>query len=73
MKRDKELQNYKKLIGDKQYNNEYHALYVFARDSKFRHSKREYINDEFKLQKIKEKYKNGVTQDIINDMLGIKN
>ena len=72
MKKDEELLNYRRQIGDKQYDNEYHALYVFARDSKFRYSKREYENYESKLKSIKEKYKNGVSKDIINEMLDIK-
>lgn len=73
MKRDQELINYKNQIGYKKYDNEYKALYNFARDSKHRYSKQNYVNDDSKLKSIKEKYKNGVTIDIINNMLGIKN
>ena len=47
--------------------------FFFARDSKFRYSRKDYTNDMSKIKNIKEKYKNGVTQDTINDMLGIKN
>jgi hypothetical protein len=37
-----------------------------------RYSGERYINPPEKIQQIKEKYKNGVTMDVINEMLGIK-
>ena len=37
-----------------------------------RYSGERYINPPEKIQQIKEKYKNGVSIDVINEMLGIK-
>ena len=69
---DKELEEYKKSVGKDNYQREYNRLYLFAKQSKARFSKKEYENDKDKLNDIKEKYKNGVNMNHINEMLGIK-
>lgn len=69
---DKELVEYKKSVGKKEYLRQYHTLYVFARDCKERNSGLEYKNDAEKLNRLKEKYKSGVKAQDINEMLGIK-
>ena len=69
---DEELEEYKNLIGKDNYKQEYNRLYIFAKQTKTRYSKMKYENDENKLKEIKEKYKNGVNINDINEMLGIK-
>lgn len=70
---DKELEEYKRLIGADNYKREYNSLYIFAKQNKTRYSKKDYKNSKEKLKEIKEKYKNGVDINDINEMLGIKN
>ena len=70
---DKELEEYKKSVGKYNYQREYNRLYLFAKQSKSRFSKKEYENNKDKLNSIKEKYKNGVDIKDINEMLGITN
>ena len=70
---DKELEEYKKSVGKDNYQREYNRLYLFAKQSKARFSKKEYENNKDKLNSIKEKYKNGVDIKDINEMLGITN
>lgn len=67
-----ELLQYRKRIGDDEYRKQYLALYRFAEQSKRRHSGEKYENSNDRLQQIKDKYKNGVTKDIINEMVGIR-
>ncbi len=69
---DKELIEYKEQIGTKEYLKQYHALYIFARDSKERNSGLEYKNDAEKINKLKLKYKSGVKLQDIKEMLGIE-
>lgn len=69
---DKELIEYKKQIGDKEYLKQYHALYVFARDCRERNSGLEYKNDTEKINKLRVKYKSGVKLQDIKEMLGIE-
>lgn len=70
--RDEELAEYRKRIGPKKYKKEYAYFYSQASSKKSRFSKKDYENSPEKLKRIKEKYKNGVSQEIINQMLGIK-
>ena len=63
--RDKELVEYQKQIGKEIYSREYHRLYHWTKQHKGRHSNLEYENSKEKLQHIKEKYKNGVTPEIL--------
>ncbi len=70
--KDEELRAYQKRIGAKQYR----ALYLYevtkavrlARND-IRHSRTHYVNSAEKLNAIKEKYKNGVTQEIMEEWL----
>lgn len=71
--KDKELKAYQKRIGAKQYR----TLYLYevnkairlARND-IRHSRTHYVNLAEKLDAIKQKYKNGVTQEIMEEWLG---
>lgn len=70
---DKELKAYRKLIGVKEYEMQYHRLYSEAKQHKERYSGLEYTNSPERLQKIKEKYKDGVSLEILNSMFsGLK-
>lgn len=71
LKQDDELLLYRRQIGDTKYRKQYLALYRFAQQSKHRHSGEEYENSEERLKQIKEKYKNGVSASVVNEMLGI--
>lgn len=71
LKENDELTLYRKQIGDKAYRRQYETLYRFAEQSKHRHSGEEYENSQEKLKQIKEKYRNGVSTSVINEMLGI--
>ena len=68
---DKELEAYKELVGKEEYHRQYAQLYSEAKQKKTRFSEREYTNNPENLKQIKEKYKNGVSEKIINKMLGI--
>lgn len=68
---DTELTTYRNLIGSEVYNKQYTALYNQSKYNK-RHSGLHYANDKAKLKAIKEKYKNGVSDDIIKEMVGIE-
>lgn len=70
--RDKELAEYRKRISPEKYKKQYTFLYKEAMTKKSRFSKKDYENTPEKLKQIKEKYKNGVSKEIINEMLGIK-
>ena len=68
---DAELNKYRKLVGAAEYRKQYSVLYNEAKHKRTRHSKAEYINSPAKIKQIKEKYKNGVSKEIINQMIGI--
>lgn len=70
--KDQELAEYQKSIGAKKYREEYIKLYQRGRKCLTRFSGEKYENSPEKLKQIKEKYKNGVSKNIINNMLGIK-
>ena len=70
---DEELQAYQERIGDKQYR----ALYIYELNKAKRYarndtrqSRKDYVNSKEKLNTIKEKYKNGITQEIMEEWLG---
>ena len=69
MKRDKELSEYRKKIGSVEYKKQYSALYQQTRQQKGRYSKLEYENSPERLNQIREKYKNGVTKEILDELL----
>lgn len=68
---DTELRAYRNLIGSKEYHRQYTQLYNGTRTNT-RHSGLSYTNDTAKLKAIKDKYKNGVSDNVINEMVGIK-
>lgn len=66
---DKELEEYKKLIGAKRYIRQYNTLYNQIRQGRTkRYSGKKYENSPDKLQSLKEKYKNDVTKEMIEEM-----
>jgi hypothetical protein len=69
---DEELRAYQERIGAKQYR----ALYLYELNkvrrlmrNNIRQSRKDYVNSKEKLNAIKEKYKNGVTQKIMEEWL----
>jgi len=64
---DEELRAYADRIGHTEYRKTYHKLYVSANKYRTLRYSRE-KNKTIDLKKIKEKYKNGVTKDILNEM-----
>ena len=71
--KDEELRAYQKRIGAKQYR----ALFMYERSkanrlgkANIRNSRTHYVNSAQKLDAIKQKYKNGVTQEIMEEWLG---
>lgn len=71
--KDEELRAYQEKIGSQ----EYRALYIYEANkarrltkNDIRHSKTHYANSEEKLNAIKQKYKNGVTKEILAEWLG---
>ena len=68
------LEEYREQVGRKEFQIQYNTLYYLTKyryEHDVRNSHVKYENDENKLKEIKEKYKNGVTKDIINEMLSI--
>ena len=71
--KDEELREYQEKIGRDKYRKQYHLLYQRTKEAgNKRYSGEHYENTPEKLNRIKEKYKNGVSQEMINQMLGIK-
>lgn len=67
---DKELLAYRDVIGEKEFRLEYYKLYSEPRNTPDkRYSGKRYENSPEKLKAIKEKYKNGVTEEHIKEML----
>ena len=69
--KDDELMEYQEEIGQVKYRKI--SMYFFnlskrIRQNNLRASREHYENGEEKLNEIKEKYKNGVTMDILNEM-----
>ena len=71
--KDEELREYQKELGFEQYR----ALYLYEANkvrrlmrNNIRHSGKDYVNSKEKLNAIKEKYRNGVTQEIMEEWLG---
>ena len=69
---DEELRAYQKRLGTEQYR----ALYLYESNkvrrlmrNNIRQSGKDYVNSKEKLNAIKEKYKNGVTQEIMEEWL----
>ena len=71
--KDDELRAYRDTIGADEYQKEYMYFYIATRQKMkvdIRHSKKRYVNSEQKLNEIKEKYKHGVTDEILAEWLG---
>ena len=71
--KDDELKAYQEAIGADEYRKEYMYFYIAARQkmrADIRHSKKRYVNSEQKLNEIKAKYANGVTDEILAEWLG---
>lgn len=71
--KDEELRSYQKRIGSEQYR----VLYLYEANkvrrlmrNNTRYSGNDYVNSKEKLNAIKEKYKNGVTKEILSEWLG---
>ena len=66
---DKELEDYKQLLGKEEFYKQYHRIWSKGQDIR-RYDKRYSGVKDVKpdLDKIKEKYKNGVTDDILKEM-----
>lgn len=69
---DEELAEYQKRIGCEEYRKQYKRLYEKTSKHIGRFSGLKYENSPEKLKQIKEKYKNGISKETINEMLGIK-
>ena len=71
--KDEELREFQHEIGQKEYKKlqiNYCTKSARIRDYNLRASRKHYENSEERLKEIKEKYKNGVTQEIIEEWLG---
>ena len=66
-KLDDELMEYKRKIGKNEFKSLYAKLYQEAKCNK-RFSGEHYINTEDKINAIKDKYKNGVTNKILSEL-----
>ena len=67
--KDNELRAYQQKIGAKEYERQYHRLYSEAKQCNKRYSEREYENPPDKLKALREKYKNGVTDKTVREMV----
>ena len=69
---DDELREYQSEIGQKEYRKfqmNYFNKSAKIRNYNLRASRKHYENSEERLKEIKEKYKNGVTMDILNKFI----
>lgn len=69
---DPELRKYRSEIGEEKFRNiriKYCIKSKRIRDNNLRASKKRYENSEERLMEIKEKYKNGVTMDILKEFV----
>ena len=69
---DEELREYQHEIGQKEYKKfqtNYCNKSARIRNYNLRVSRKHYENSEEKLEQIKEKYKNGVTMDILKEFI----
>lgn len=66
------LEEYRKEIGSKEYRIQYSEIYYLTKyryEHDVRHSHTKYENSKDKIDEIKEKYKNGVTENILKEWL----
>ena len=70
--KDEELREYQRQIGSKEYRKlqmNYCNKSTRIRNYNLRASRQRYENSEERLKEIKEKYKNGVTMDILKEFI----
>ena len=70
---DEELREYQRQISSKEYRKvqmNYCNKSARLRDYNLRASRKNYENSEERLKEIKEKYKNGVTKEILSEWIG---
>ena len=70
--KDEELREYQRQIGSKEYKRfqmNYCNKSARIRNYNLRASGKHYDNSEKKLEQIKEKYKNGITMDILEEFV----
>ena len=70
--KDEELREYQRQIGSKEYRKlqmNYCNKSTRIRNYNLRASRQRYANSEERLKEIKEKYKNGVTMDILKEFV----
>lgn len=65
--KDRELREYQKRIGAEEYRRQYQSLYLQTKYKK-RYSNKVYENSPEKIKAMKEKYKNGITNDILEEI-----
>ena len=71
--KDEELREFQHEIGQKEYRKlqiNYCIKSKKIRDNNLRASRKHYENSEERLKEIKEKYKNGVTKEILTKWMG---
>ena len=71
---DEELREYQRQISSKEYKKvqmNYCNKSARIRDYNLRASKKHYENSDQRLKEIKEKYKNGVTKEILSEWIGV--
>ena len=71
---DEELREYQLKIGQKEYKKirmNYCNKSARIRNYNLRASRKHYENSEERLKEIKEKYKNGVTKEILSEWIGV--
>lgn len=71
--KDEELREFQHEIGQKEYRKLQTNCYTKSarlRDYNLRASRKHYENSEERLKEIKEKYKNGVTKEILTEWMG---
>ena len=73
--KDEELRKYQEEVGQMEYRKTsiyFCNLSKRIRQNNLRASREHYENSEERLNEIKEKYKNGVTMDILNEMFNVE-
>ena len=67
--KDIELRAYQERVGEEEYRKQYHRLYSNTMQCDKRYSGSEYVNSPERLRALKEKYKNGVTDKAVREMV----
>ncbi len=67
---DEELIRYRELVGEEQFWTEYHRIHSRTQNMRKYNSRYEEPAEKPDLNKIREKYKDGVTEDILREWFG---